>query len=94
MIYQMRLEFLPLDGGPSVLELPLGKEDFARAVETAFFDGLRAGSSANTCCLGTACASSRASLHAASIRHLRKASALFCRLSMAANIALTLECSS
>src|SRR5262245_5129874 len=41
--YRMRLEFLPLDGGPSVLELPLGEQDFARAVETAFFNGLRRG---------------------------------------------------
>ncbi len=40
--YQMRLEYFQLDG-TSVLEVPLGKQDFARAIEFAFFAGLRRG---------------------------------------------------
>src|SRR5262245_35755786 len=40
--YRMRLEFFE-PGGLRVLEMPLGEQDFARAVETAFFDGLRKG---------------------------------------------------
>src|SRR5262245_66303889 len=41
-VYQLRLEYRQLDD-QSVLEVPLGEADFARAVETAFFDGLRRG---------------------------------------------------
>jgi proteasome lid subunit RPN8/RPN11 len=40
--YQMRLEYFQLDG-TSVLEVALGEQDFARAVESAFFEGLRCG---------------------------------------------------
>ena len=40
--YQMRLEYFQLDG-TSVLEVALGEQDFARAVEAAFFAGLRRG---------------------------------------------------
>lgn len=40
--YRLRLEYRQLDDH-SVLEVPLGEADFARAVETAFFDGLRHG---------------------------------------------------
>src|SRR5438552_1935808 len=40
--YQMRLEYFQLDG-TSVLEVALGEQDFARAVEAAFFEGLRRG---------------------------------------------------
>jgi hypothetical protein len=40
--YRMRLEFFA-PGGRRVLDEPLGEQDFARAVETAFFDGLRRG---------------------------------------------------
>jgi proteasome lid subunit RPN8/RPN11 len=38
----MRLEFFDANGG-RLLESPLGEQDFARAVETTFFDGLRKG---------------------------------------------------
>jgi proteasome lid subunit RPN8/RPN11 len=38
----MRLEYFTLDG-QSVLEVPLGDQDFAHAVEWAFFEGLRRG---------------------------------------------------
>jgi proteasome lid subunit RPN8/RPN11 len=40
--YQLRLEYSALDGTP-IFEVPLGEQDFARAIETAFFDGLRRG---------------------------------------------------
>src|SRR5262245_15670792 len=40
--YRLRLEYVQLDG-TGVLDVPLGEADFARAVETAFFDGLRQG---------------------------------------------------
>src|SRR4051812_13150541 len=41
-MYKMRLEYFTL-GGESVLEVPLGEQDFAHAVEWAFFEGLRRG---------------------------------------------------
>jgi proteasome lid subunit RPN8/RPN11 len=41
-LYRFRLEFLDEDGGP-VHELALAPADFNRAVESAFFDGLRRG---------------------------------------------------
>ncbi len=40
--YKMRLEFFD-EGGSPLLEVPLTEQDFARAVESAFFDGLRRG---------------------------------------------------
>ena len=40
--YQMRLEFFDARG-VRLLESPLSDQDFARAVETTFFDGLRKG---------------------------------------------------
>ena len=40
--YQMQLEYFQLDG-TSVLEVALGEQDFARAIEAAFFEGLRRG---------------------------------------------------
>lgn len=42
LAYQFRLEFWQ-HSGRRVLEVPLGEADFARAVEVAFFDGLRRG---------------------------------------------------
>lgn len=42
-LYQYRLEFFKVRGGARVHELPLARADFHRAVEAAFFDGLRRG---------------------------------------------------
>jgi len=42
-LYQYRLEFFRVRGGERVHVLPLARADFDRAIEAAFFDGLRRG---------------------------------------------------
>ena len=42
-LYQYRLEFFKVRGGDQVHDVPLARSDFYRAIEAAFFDGLRRG---------------------------------------------------